>query len=180
MTMEDLVKLFLSFLKVGSLSFGGAYSLLPVIENETVVHHGWLSSEEFLKVLSMVEIIPGAISIKFATYTGYKVAGVPGVIAANLGNLTAPVVLISLAAYFYNYIESHEYIKSALSGVKFAILGMILAIVYQYTVKSYNDWLGLFFLAAGFVLTVFFKMNPVYIVGITGFAAIVIYKIRLL
>ncbi len=176
--MEDLIKLFLSFLKVGSLSFGGAYSLLPVIEHETVVHHSWLTNDEFLKILSMVEIIPGAISIKFATYTGYKVAGIPGVIAANLGNLTAPVVLISLAAYFYSYIENHEYVKNALNGVKFAILGMILAIVYQYTIKSSNDWLGYLFLAAGFALTVFFRLNPVYIVAITGFAAVIIYKLK--
>lgn len=178
--MEELLKLFLAFLKVGSLSFGGAYSLLPVIENETVTHYGWLTNDEFLKVLSMVEIIPGAISIKFATYTGYKVAGIPGAIAANLGNLTTPIVLISFAAYFYKYIESHEYIKNALGGVKFAILGMILAIVYQYMLKSTGDWLGFVFLAAGFLLTVLFKLNPIYIVGITGFAAVIIYKFKLL
>jgi chromate transporter len=178
--MEELIKLFLSFLKVGSLSFGGAYSLLPVIENETVRNHAWLTNDEFLKVLSMVEIIPGAISIKFATYTGYKVAGIPGVIAANLGNLTTPVILISLAAYFYSYIENHDYVKNALNGVKFAILGMILAIVYQYMIKSYDDWLGFLFLAAGFILTVFLRLNPVYIVAITGFAAIIIYRLKAL
>jgi len=176
--MEDLLKLFLSFLKVGSLSFGGAYSLIPVIESEAVVKHAWLNHEEFLKILSMVEVIPGAISIKFATYTGYKVAGVPGVIAANLGNLTAPVILISLAAYFYSYIESHEYIKNALAGIKFAVLGMILAVVYQYMLKSSGDYLGYFFLAAGFLLTILFKLNPVYIVLITGTASVIIYKLK--
>lgn len=178
--MEDLIKLFLSFLKVGSLSFGGAYSLLPVIKNETVLNHAWLTNDEFLKILSMVEIIPGAISIKFATYTGYKVGGIPGVIAANLGNLTAPVILISLAAYFYSYIENHEYVKNALNGIKYAILGMILAIVYQYMLKSTNDWLGFLFLAGGFALTVFFGLNPVYIVAITGLASFVIYKLKAL
>jgi hypothetical protein len=55
---------------------------------------------------------------------------------------------------------------------------MILAIVYQYMLKSYSDWLGFLFLAAGFVLTVFFRMNPVIIVAVTGFAAILIYKIK--
>ena len=178
--MEDLLKLFISFLKVGSLSFGGAYSLLPVIENETVVHHAWLTNDEFLKVLSMVEIIPGAISIKFATYTGYKVAGIPGVIAANIGNLTVPAILISLGAYFYSYIENNEYVKKALGGVKFAILGMILAFVYQYTIKSYSDWLGFLFLAAGFILTIFLRLNPVYIVAIAGFASLIIYKFKAL
>ena len=176
--MEDLIKLFLSFLKVGSLSFGGAYSLLPIIESETVTRHAWLNHDEFLKILSMVEVIPGAISIKFATYTGYKVAGIPGVFAANLGNLTPPVILISLAAYFYSYIESHEYIKNTLGGIKYAVLGMILAVVYQYFMKSYSDWFGFLFLAVGFILTLFFKLNPVYIVAITGIASFIIYKIK--
>ena len=177
--INDLLNLFLAFLKVGSLSFGGAYSLLPVIEHETVINHGWLTNEEFLKVLSMVEIIPGAISIKFATYTGYKVAGVPGAIVANLGNLFTPIILISIVSYFYQYIENHEYIKETLGGIKYAILGMILAIVYQYTVRNYTDWVNIFFLAAGFILTIFFRLNPVYIVALSGFAAFVIYKIKM-
>jgi len=60
-----LLKLFLSFLKVGSFSFGGAYSLIPLIERETVKNHNWLTQDEFLKVLGGVEVLPGAISIKF-------------------------------------------------------------------------------------------------------------------
>jgi chromate transporter len=177
--MDELLKLFISFLKVGTFSFGGAYSLIPVIENEIVIRHAWLTPDEFLKVLGMVEIVPGAISIKFATYTGYKAAGIPGVIVANLGNLTAPVILISAVAYIYSYIEKHEYIMNAFRGIKFAVLGMILAIVYQYFIKSYADWSNLIFLALGFGLTIFFRLNPVYIIGISGFLAMLIYKIKL-
>lgn len=176
--MGDLLNLFLAFLKVGSLSFGGAYSLLPVIENQIVTKHAWLNHDEFLKILKLVEVIPGAISIKFATYTGYKVAGVPGAIVANLGNLTTPVILISFASYLYSYIENHVNIKNTLNSIKYAILGMILAIVYQYFLRNYSDWLGFFFLAVGFALTVFFKLNPIYIIAITGFVSYIIYKIK--
>jgi chromate transporter len=176
--MDELLKLFISFFKVGALSFGGAYSLIPVIESETVIRHSWLTADEFLKVLGMVEIIPGAISIKFATYTGYKAAGIPGAIVANLGNLTCPVILISIVAYTYSYIEKHEYIMNAFKGIKFAVLGMILAIVYQYFIKNYADWSNIIFLVLGFGLTIFFRLNPVYIIGISGLLAMLIYKIR--
>jgi len=71
-----LLKLFLSFLKIGLFAIGGAYSFLPLIERETVQYHHWLDKPEFLEVLGIVKIFPGAISIKFATYTGYKVAGI--------------------------------------------------------------------------------------------------------
>lgn len=74
--VEKLVKLIISFLKVGSFSFGGAYSLIPIIEKEVVTNHQWLTKDEFLKVLGMVAVFPGALLIKFATYTGYKTAGI--------------------------------------------------------------------------------------------------------
>ncbi|HAH21030.1 MAG TPA: chromate transporter, partial [Candidatus Omnitrophica bacterium] len=73
-----LFKLFFSFLRVGFFAIGGAYSFLPLIEKEVVQKYGWLSKEEFLEVLGMVNIFPGAISIKYATYTGYKIAGIWG------------------------------------------------------------------------------------------------------
>jgi len=59
--MAHFIELFISFMKVGSFSFGGAYSLIPLIEKEVVTNHQWLSNDEFLKVLGMVEVFPGAI-----------------------------------------------------------------------------------------------------------------------
>ncbi len=176
--ISDLLILFISFLKIGSLSFGGAYSLLPVIENETVVRHGWLTDKEFLNVLSVVEIIPGAISIKFATYTGYKVAGIPGAIAANLGNLFTPVILISVFGYFYQYIDNHPAVKETIGGIKYGILGLILAFVYQYSIKNYTEWINIVFMIGGFLLAAVFRLNPVYIVMILAVLATLISKLR--
>ncbi|MHC4720497.1 MAG: chromate transporter, partial [Planctomycetota bacterium] len=87
-----LLKLFVTFLRIGFFAFGGAYSFLPLVEREVVENHQWLEKGEFLEVLGIVKVVPGAISIKFATYTGYKVAGVPGAIVANIANLLPPVL----------------------------------------------------------------------------------------
>jgi hypothetical protein len=84
-----LVQLFIAFLKIGLFAFGGAYSFVPLIEREVVQNHQWLAKAEFLEILGIVKVFPGAISIKFATYTGYKVAGVPGAIVANFANILA-------------------------------------------------------------------------------------------
>ena len=97
-----LVKLFLSFLRIGLFGIGGAYSFLPLIEKEVVAKYQWLTKEEFFDVLGMVKMFPGAISIKYATYTGYKIAGIPGAIMANLGNIIGPAILIIAASFIYS------------------------------------------------------------------------------
>jgi chromate transporter len=169
--ITESLSLFFSFLKVGAFSFGGAYSLIPVIEKEVVQSHSWLAQDEFLRVLSMVEIFPGAISIKFATYTGYKIAGIPGVVAANLGNMAVPIALILAASYLFAFVEANPRLMKAVEGMKFAILGMILAILYQYTLKNYPGAGSIIFLVLGFSLTLFFRLHPALIAVISGVLA---------
>ncbi len=82
-----LFHLFAVFFKIGLFALGGAYSFLPLVRQEAVQNHAWLSEKEFLDATGMVEVFPGAISIKCATYVGYRVAGIPGAIVANVANL---------------------------------------------------------------------------------------------
>ena len=172
--MGQLIELLFSFLKVGSFSFGGAYSLIPLIEKEVVQNHNWMTHDEFLKVLGMVEVFPGAISIKFATYTGFKVAGIPGAIIANIGNFIMPAAIIMIAAYLYTQYEKNEFVVKIFTGIKFAIVGMIAAIMYQYAVKNFVEVKSLLFLVIGALLILIFNLHPAYVVIIAGLLAIFI------
>jgi chromate transporter len=77
-----LLKLLVVFAKIGLFAFGGAYSFLPLMEREVVETRQWLDKTQFLEAVGMAKMFPGANSIKLATYTGYKVAGVPGAVVA--------------------------------------------------------------------------------------------------
>ena len=172
--IENLINLFLAFLKVGSFSFGGAYSLIPLIETEVVKNHQWLNHDEFLKVLGMVEIFPGAISIKFATYTGYKSAGILGAIVANLGNIFTPAVIILFATQIYSYYQNNQIVTKAFDGIKYIIIGMIAAIMYQYAVKNGNHWQEYLLLVIGAALIIFFKLHPAFVVIIGALLGIIL------
>ncbi len=172
--IENLLNLFWAFIKVGTFSFGGAYSLIPLIEKEVVANHQWLTNDEFLKVLGMVEIFPGAISIKFATYTGYKTAGVLGAIAANLGNIFTPAIIILFATQIYSYYQNNEYVTKAFDGIKYIIIGMIAAIMYQYALKNGNHWQEFVLLALGAALILFLKLHPAYVVIIGALLGIIL------
>src|SRR3989338_7514087 len=115
-----LVNLFLAFFRVGLLAIGGAYSFLPLIEKEVVERYHWLTKEEFLDISGIVQIFPGAISIKYATYTGYKMAGFLGAIIANLGNILAPVILIAFASALYLRYKQVPRIKFAFEAIRIA------------------------------------------------------------
>jgi len=168
-----LWNLFFSFMKVGMFSFGGAYSLIPVIETEVVKNHHWLSNDEFMRILGIVEFIPGAISIKFATYTGYKEAGIAGAIAANFGNMVFPALLMIVVFYTLTHFEKNPYVIKAFQGIKYAVIGMIVVIMFQYLFKDSFNYKLLFFLILGGLL-IFLKVHPALIVGISAFFGVLV------
>ena len=172
--IETLLKLFLSFLKVGSFSFGGAYSLIPLIEREVVTNNQWLTQEEFIKMLGVVDVFPGAISIKYATYTGYKIAGIAGIFAANLGNMFVPATIMLLIFFFYSAFEKNKLVVKAFDGIKLAVIGMILGIMFQYFMNWVTDFKGVLFVAVGLLLVLLLKLHPAYIVMIAGILGILI------
>ena len=126
-----LINLFLVFFRVGLFAVGGAYSFLPLIDKEVVQRYHWLSKEEFLDVLGLTKILPGAISIKYATYTGYKIAGLPGAVLANLGNLLAPVLLVFFASLFYAKYNNLPAVKSAFNMIQLVVFAMIISVAFQ-------------------------------------------------
>lgn len=168
----EVVNLFFAFFRVGLCAIGGAYSFLPLIEKEVVERYHWLTKEEFLDVLGIVKIFPGAISIKYATYTGYKIAGLPGLIIANLGNLLAPALLIVFASFFYTKYKHLPSIKNAFSMIQLTIFAMIIAVAFQVTnINLLVHPKNAFIVILSFILFLYTKLHPVFIIigaGILG------------
>ena len=164
-----LAKLFFAFLKVGLFAIGGAYSFLPLIEKEAVEKYRWLSKEEFLDVFGMVQIFPGAISIKYATYTGYKIAGIMGAIAANIGNLLAPVLLIVFGSFLYARYKNTSSIKSAFGMVQLAVFAMIIALAFQtLNMNQLSNFKNILIIVLSFTLFIYVKVHPALIIICAG------------
>lgn len=167
-----LVNLFMVFFRVGLFAIGGAYSFLPLIEREVVQQYHWLTKEEFLDVLGIVKIFPGAISIKYATYTGYKIAGLPGAIIANIGNLLAPAVLILFASIFYVKYKELPLLKNAFNAIQLVIFAMIIALAFEIvTINQLTHLKSLLIIVSAFTLFIYTKINPALIIigaGVLG------------
>ena len=124
-----------------------------------------MGEAEFLEVTGMVEIFPGAISIKFATYTGYKVAGIPGAVVANIANLLPPVLFIMAASLVYSRYRDAPRVGAALQMVRYAVFAMIVAIAIRLVDKGHLlDPKVLLVVVISFLLLTLTKTHPALII----------------
>jgi len=164
-----LLNLFLAFLRIGLFAIGGAYSFLPLIEKEVVDKYQWLSKSEFLDILGVVKVLPGAISIKFATYTGFKVAGIPGAIVTNLGNILGPASMIIFASALYSRYKDVPSVHGAFNVIQLVVFSMILAVAFQLVSSSQLLSIkNVLIIAISFLLFFFTKIHPAIIIIAAG------------
>ena len=164
-----LLKLFVAFFKIALFAFGGAYSFLPLMESELVQNHQWLDKSEFLDITGITRLFPGAISIKFATYTGYKIAGVPGIIIANIANLLPPVLFVIFASLLYSKYKEIPFMKAGFEMVQYAVFAMLIAVAIQLVDKSQIFQLKhIVIVIVSFGLFFYAKVHPAFIIVATG------------
>lgn len=168
-----LFNLFMVFFRVSLFAIGGADSFLPLIEKEVVERSHWLTREEFLDVLGIVKVLPGAISIKYATYTGYKIAGIPGVVFANLGNLLVPVLLVAFAFALYAKYKNLSGVKQAFGAIQLAVFAMIVALAFKLIdVGQLLQLKNLLIILISFVLFIYTRIHPALILVCAGILGI--------
>lgn len=123
--LQKLPAIFMCFLKIGPVTFGGGYAMIPLIEREVVEKRRWLTSEDVTDVFAVAESIPGAIAINSATFIGYRLAGFPGAVAAMLGVLLPTFVIVLLLSVFFLQVRDHPKVEAAFQGIRAAIVALI-------------------------------------------------------
>lgn len=121
-----LLTLFLAFFRIGLFCFGGAFGMIPLME-ETVLTHGWMTEQAFYDFVGVCESTPGPIAVNLATYIGSVQAGLAGSIAATLGVVTPSFVIILLIASVMKHLTENRYFRSFMTGVKPVIVALILS-----------------------------------------------------
>jgi chromate transporter len=166
--MKILISLFLSFLKIGSFTFGGGLAMLPLIRHDAVVKNSWLNEDEIVDCFAISQSLPGIISVNAAIYIGYKVKGFWGALAATLGVILPAFVSIILILVFLKNFENNPYINGAFEGVKASALALILITAMQMgktLLKSKIQWAIFIF---SFIIIVIFKLSAVWPIILAG------------
>lgn len=118
--------LFLTFLKIGTFTFGGGYAMLPLIQQE-VADHQWLSMRELVDFIAISESTPGPFAVNISTYVGIKTAGIAGGLCATLGVILPSFIIILIIAHAYEKFKESPTVKGIMSGLSPAVVGLIAA-----------------------------------------------------
>lgn len=175
------LELFISFFKIGLFSFGGGYAAMPLIQDQVVNAHQWLSMPEFTDLVTISQMTPGPIAINSATFVGIKIAGIPGALAATLGCILPSCVIVMLIAKLYLKYRNMDLLQGVLGSLRPAVVAMIasagVSILFtafwgsmEQLSLSGTDWGLVFIFVVCVVLLKKGRMNPVLVMVLAGVA----------
>ena len=171
--MKKLIDLFLVFARIGGLTFGGGYAMLPVLEKEVVEKRGWATSEELVDYYAIGQCTPGIIAINTATFVGNKRGSLPGAIAATLGFVFPSLVIISIIAAFISNFAELTVVRNAFMGIRVCVFVLILNATVRISRTSIKDSFTLVVFLLVLAGSTLIHITPVFFVVAAGIAGIV-------
>ena len=162
------IQLFISFLQVGAFSFGGGYAAMPLIQQQVITIHHWLTVSEFTDLISISQMTPGPIAVNSATFVGIKIAGIPGAICATLGCILPSCIIVGLISYFYLKYRHLQKLQDILKMLRPAVVALIATAGVSILVTA-------FFGEAGLIT---FKALKIHLVVIFGVCLILLTKFK--
>ena len=162
--MKILLELFFAFFRIGGLTFGGGYAMLPMIQKEIVENKKWASDDEIMNYYAIGQCTPGVIAVNTATFIGYKQKGVLGAIFATLGVITPSIIIITIIAAFISNFTHIEAVQHALAGINIVVSVLVLNAVITLWKKGVKNLFGIIIFALALLVAVFTEFSPVYTV----------------
>ncbi|HYE82338.1 MAG TPA: chromate transporter [Clostridia bacterium] len=171
--MHKLFELFMVFFKIGAFTIGGGYAMVPLIQEEICSRKKWSSDEEFLDIIAIAQSLPGVLAVNTASILGYKLFGIPGVLAAVLGAVLPSFMIILVIAVFFTQFVKYEITERVFRGVRPAVASLmafaVIKLGKKVGISTFNIAIGL--LVAALLI---FEVHPILIIvlsGIIGIAA---------
>lgn len=183
------IELFWSFFQVGLFGFGGGYAAMPLIQNQVVDIHSWITMAEFADVITISQMTPGPIGINSATFVGTQIAGLSGAIVATIGYVFPSCILVLLLAHIYYKYRGLATIQAILNGLRPAVIAMIASAGLSLVVLAFWNGKGItsnvgdidIISVALFLLAISalrrWKLNPVIVMIGAGLVGLCLYTI---
>ena len=172
--MKLLLQMFLTFAKVGVMTFGGGYAMLPILQREVVDNKGWATEEELMDYFAIAQCTPGVIAVNTATFIGQKLKGTLGGIFATLGVVFPSLIIISLLAGVIEAFSHLVWVQNAFGGIRVCVCVLIANAVVKLYKKAVVDIPAFIIFLLVAVGSIFLPVSPVIFVLIAAAAGIIL------
>ena len=162
--MRTVFQLFVTFFNIGAFTLGGGYAMLDMVEKAVVDRRKWIGKDEFWDMITIVQMLPGVFAVNTALYTGYKIKGLRGAIAACLGAIIPSIAIILLIALFFLDYKENPVIERIFKGIRPCVVALILSPAVKMFINAKVSWKTAILPIAAVILIYFFKVSPVYII----------------
>ena len=176
--LKKLFSLFLTFAKIGGITFGGGLTMLPLLTREIVQKKNWATEEELLDYYAVGQCTPGIIAVNTATFIGYYQAGVLGGIFATLGMVTPSIIIITIVASVLQSFMEYPIVASALTGINAIVCALLSHTVITLGRKSLVNVISVVLFILGLIACFVFDITPILLVIIGGIVGVVYSKIK--
>jgi len=180
--MKKYLEVFLTFLKMGCITFGGGYAVIPIVERELVKKKGWITLEEAMDYYTIAQITPGIIAVNLATFIGDKQKGPLGGILATMGFILPGTTFVIAAAVLIGNFAELPMVQHAFAGIRIAVGALILDTVIKMSKGAFKDNKAVIIFIAVFTISVLpqgiipaFFRSPIFLVLVSGLAGLLVY-----
>lgn len=175
--MKELLTLFGLFFKIGIMTFGGGYAMLPMLERELVTKRNYVTMEEIMDYFAVGQCTPGIIAVNTATFIGFKRKGILGGIFATLGVVTPSLIIITLLASVLQLIAGNEIANSAFAGISVAVCALVIQAILKLIKSGIKDALTLGIAIAAFFAMFVLNASPILIILICAVVGVVAKRV---
>lgn len=164
-----IVSLFITFLKIGLFTYGGGYAMVPLLQYEVVASKNWLAMSELVRLIAVAEMTPGPIAVNLATFTGYKLAGLPGALVSTIGVILPSFCLVIVVTKVFRKVRENPRVKGLLIGLRSAILALIISATISIGHMALLNFRVLGIVIGCFLVLLWLDLHPAIVVVAAGF-----------
>jgi len=173
--MKELIDLMWTFARIGAVTFGGGYAMLPFLQREIVERRSWTTMEEIADYFAIGQCTPGIIAVNTATFIGFKRKGAAGGIAATVGLVLPSLAIITVIALGLQNFADIPAVQHAFAGIRVAVGALILDAVVKLFKGAVKNAPALVICVAAFIASVVFRTSPVWVVVAAALAGFLLY-----
>lgn len=162
--LSELLTIYAICFKMGAVTFGGGYAMLPILRREIVQNKGWVDEETIMDYYALSQGLPGIIAVNVSVFIGYKHKGSLGATAAALGMISPCILIISLIAACLSSFQDNPLVRHALAGVSACVAALILDAVVALWKKGVKDTIGYVICFGVLAATLMTSVNPIILV----------------